>query len=144
MVEWKLIEEVLKVSQSKEWNEAKHEWVLVDISKVTTPQRCLCTHYPITELIILENRFNKNRIIVGNCCVNLFFGESRYNKVFEALREDRINKEMINISFNLGWINSWEEQFLRSVVGKRRSRLTIRQEEILNDVKGKILQRFKR
>jgi hypothetical protein len=54
----KLMKEILELSESSEWNKAKEEWKLKNIYFSENKQSCLCGHYPIKEICIIENKLN--------------------------------------------------------------------------------------
>ena len=58
MSEYKLTEEIIKLSQSKLWDVAKSEWTLYEIYEADKPERCLCGHFPIIEICNLKNKLN--------------------------------------------------------------------------------------
>ena len=58
MSEYKLTNEIIGLSQSKVWDTAKLEWSLSQIYEADEPERCLCGHFPIIEICILQNKFN--------------------------------------------------------------------------------------
>ena len=67
MSEYKLTEEILNRSNSKEWNEAKLEWKLDFVHKADEPEACLCGHFPIIEVCVLKNKLSSDFVNVGNC-----------------------------------------------------------------------------
>jgi hypothetical protein len=112
--EYILIKNVLKLSKSKDWKIAKKEWTPIKVfyEKNNT---CLCSHYPITENIILKNINNSNEIIVGNCCINKFFEIKTFNKFFKALHKNKINQIIIDIAYKKNIINNWEKEFMTDI-----------------------------
>ena len=54
--EYKLTSELLKLSYSKYWADAKKEWGIQRIYYLDDePQACLCGHYPIKEVCVIKN-----------------------------------------------------------------------------------------
>ena len=104
MSEFKLIEEIIKLSSSNIWDTAKLEWKLDEIYEADEPRRCLCGHFPIIEICIIKNKANNNSAIVGNCCVKKFIGLPS-DKIFQAIKRVRkdsersLNVEAIEYSF---------------------------------------------
>lgn len=102
--EFKLIEEIIKLSSSNIWDTAKLEWKLDEIYEADEPRRCLCGHFPIIEICIIKNKANNNSAIVGNCCVKKFIGLPS-DKIFQAIKRVRkdsersLNVEAIEYSF---------------------------------------------
>lgn len=141
MSEFKLIKNIIEISVTKTWEEAKKEWDLYDINKSDIPSTCLCGKYPIIELCYLENRLNKNRTIVGNCCVNKFLGQTNQNKMFKALSKNKINKDIIELAHKRYLIVETEKKFLLDNWRKRNLNDNDRRWfDILND---RILKRYK-
>jgi hypothetical protein len=145
MAEYILSQEILKLSNSKTWEEAKKEWTLIGIYKAEKPQTCLCSHYPIIELCLIKNKFNSNETIVGNCCVNKFM-EIKSNKLFSCAKRveknvfKSFNIELINIVFREGIINQWEKDFYTNVW--RKNILSQKQMEIKIGINKKILSKY--
>jgi len=142
---YKLFKRVIELSESKEWDEAKKEWEQIDITQADKEEdygSCICGKYPIKEMIQLFNSKNKKEIIVGNCCINKFFGNPEYNKIFAAIKKGKVNKSMIKDSFEKGVVNGWEEGFMNDNWKKRK--LTLRQEIVFNEISSKILGHYKK
>ena len=136
--EYKLIEELLKFSKSKIWDEAKKEWKL-DKVYFDSNGSCLCGHFPIKELCIIENSKTKIKKIVGNCCVKKFNTES--NLVFQGLKrivsvENSINIDALYYVFKKGIINLWEHDFYRNIMFKRK--FSAKQQQVKERINRKI------
>ena len=140
-MEWMLIKEILELSENKIWNEAKKEWRLKDINKSKEPSTCLCGHYPILELCLMQNNKNNKETIVGNCCVNKFLDESKQNKMFTAIAKGKVNKSLILLSYEKGIINDSERDFLLNVWRKRI--LSEKQQSWFNKLNIKIIEVYK-
>ena len=141
--EYKLFKRVIKLSKAKEWEEAKKEWEEIRITEIDKEEdygECLCGHHPIKEIIQLFNNITHNEIIVGNCCINKFFGIKDYNKIFSAIKKGRVNKVMIEDSFKKGIITGWEKDFMLNVF--RKKRLSLKQSKIFEKIKPKILNLY--
>ncbi len=124
MSEYRLASEIIDRSVAKNWDEAKLEWTLHSIYEADEPETCLCSHYPIIELCILQNTKNGNSATVGNCCVKRFIGLPS-DKIFQAVKRIRkdtskaLNAEAIQHAFDRGWINEWEKGFYFQIMRKR-------------------------
>jgi len=119
---YKLIKRVMSLSHATNWDDAKKEWKIIEITEVDKDEdygSCLCGKYPIKEMIQMFNGITRSEIIVGNCCVNKFFDIDKYNKVFNALKKNKVNSLMIDESYAKNIINSWEKNFMMSVWRKR-------------------------
>ncbi|TBT59496.1 hypothetical protein D5E76_07095 [Vibrio parahaemolyticus] len=125
MSEYKLTEEIIKLSQSQLWDVAKSEWTLYEIYEADEPERCLCGHFPIIEICTLKNKLNSNYATVGNCCVKKFIGLPS-DKIFQAIKrvrkddEKSLNAEAISHAYDKGWVNDWEKSFYLDVMRKRK------------------------
>ena len=109
MSEYRLTEEIIKLSMANQWDLAKLEWGLESVYKEDTPDTCLCGHRPILEICIIHNNHNHNRAIVGNCCVKKFIGLPS-DKIFQAVKriqkdeQKSLNIEAIQHAYDKGWI----------------------------------------
>ncbi|MEH6354236.1 hypothetical protein [Pseudomonas sp. 3JA] len=125
MSEYTLTEEILALSQSASWDEAKLEWTLHNIYEADEFETCLCGHYPIKEICVLQNKKNLNMATVGNCCVKKFIGLPS-DLIFQAVKRVRkdesksLNLEAINHAYTRGWINEWEYKFSINTMSKRK------------------------
>ena len=104
---YKLTEEILKRSQAKVWDIAKLEWKLNEIYEAEEPETCLCGHFPIIEICILQNKLNTQFATVGNCCVKKFIGLPS-DLIFQAVKRVRkdnqksLNAEAIQHAYEKG------------------------------------------
>ena len=147
MSEYKLTEEIIKLSQSQLWDVAKSEWTLYEIYEADEPERCLCGHFPIIEICTLKNKLNSNYATVGNCCVKKFIGLPS-DKIFQAIKrvrkddEKSLNAEAITHAYDKGWINDWEKGFYLDVMRKRK--LTPNQLNKKVQINNKLANKMKR
>ena len=84
-MEYKLIKEIISLSQSQYWDDAKLEWNFEYVYQSDEHQTCLCGHYPIRNICVLGNKLNNVQTEVGNCCVNKFLGIDDGNKIFISI-----------------------------------------------------------
>ena len=121
---YKLAEEIIGRSTANNWDAARLEWVLYELYEAEEPDTCLCGHFPIIEICILQNKTNGNYATVGNCCVKKFI-ELSSDKIFQAVKRVRkdnersLNAEAIQHSYDKGWINDWEWDFYLDTMRKR-------------------------
>jgi hypothetical protein len=147
MSEYNLTQEIVNLSQSKIWDVAKLEWGLYEICEAEEPEECLCGHYPIIEICILQNKLNGKFASVGNCCVKKFIGLPS-DLIFQAIKrvrkdnEKSLNSEAINYAFNKGWISAWEFDF--SIDTMRKRSLSEKQLQIRVKINEKILSYMKK
>lgn len=143
MSEYKLIEQIIKLSDSKNWEDAKQEWSLATVYEADEPETCLCGHHPIIELCILVNSYNRQHATVGNCCVKKFLG-IRSDKLFESIKKIKkeprksVNEDMLIYAYRKGWITDWERNFYDDILRKRV--LSYKQEGIKYKINDKIVK----
>lgn len=135
MSEFKLTTEIISLSESDFWDAAKLEWSLSEVYEAEEPETCLCGHFPIIELCVIQNFKNGHNATVGNHCVKKFLGlESE--KIFQAIKrvrkdsEKSLNAEAIEYGYSRGWINDWEYKFSLDTMRKRKLSEKQRQKRI--------------
>ena len=147
MSEYKLTQEIIALSVSRNWDVAKLEWKLHEIYEANEPKTCLCGHFPIIEICVLSNTKNFNQAVVGNCCVKKFIGLPS-DKIFQAIKrvrkdnEKSLNAEAIDHAYEKGWINDWEKGFYLDIMRKRK--LTVSQLAKKVQINEKLANNMKR
>lgn len=115
---------ILRLSEANTWDEAKHEWSLLDVTWAEKPQTCICTHHPILELCELVNKCNGATTTVGNVCVHKFIGLPS-NEIFVGFRRIRddilksMNVAAIEHAFARKWMTGFERRLYLSFRLKR-------------------------
>lgn len=144
---FQLFKEIVKLSIEKiNFDIARKEWFKIFIYN-EQDNTCLCGHHPITECIIIQNIFNNNRTIIGNCCIELIL-DTKFTFIFNDLKKitKNINKSLsekgINFYFSENLINKWEYDFCLDTRLKRE--LSFKQLEIRKRINNKILNKYKR
>lgn len=127
-----LMEQLLKLSSSPLWAEAKREWQLECVFLLDShdePRRCTCGHYPIRELCVLKNRETEHRATVGNTCVKQFLGMEDADDIVNSLRRVRDHPDKSSLSptaaiyaHDRGWLDDWQLDFCLTIAGKRKLR----------------------
>lgn len=144
MSQFQLTTELLKLSRSQNWDEAKLEWELVDIERVEDPETCLCGHYPILEICTIKNRKTNKNADVGNCCVKKFIDKS--DKIFRSVAKVRkdseksVNAETLDFALNKNWISPKDYGFYMNILRKRG--LTEKQLSWKKSINQKIMSRI--
>jgi hypothetical protein len=147
MAQFQLTTEIVKLSDAATWDAAKTEWALLEVYEAEEPETCLCGHFPIIELCILQNNINKNHATVGNCCVKKFIGLPS-DKIFQAVKRIRkdlgksLNAEAIDHAFQRDWLSEWERNFYFDIMRKRS--LTDKQKMKKLQINELVLTRIKR
>ena len=120
-----LTDEIIKLSESHEWSEAKTEWRLKEVHINQLPAVCLCGHAPIYNICTLVNILNETDVEVGNCCVQKFMGIAS-NNIFNGIKrimldpKNALNAAGIDYVVNRGWLNEYEHGFLVNTKNKRK------------------------
>lgn len=77
---------LIEASDSETFEDSRLEWSVSGV-RLHNPGHCICTH-PIVENCILDHKDDPTRqIIVGNCCVRMFFPEAERLKMEEMYKE---------------------------------------------------------
>lgn len=92
----KLVREIVQRSNSDEWRDAKREWLFTDFTWNDSGETCLCGHYPIKEVCVIEHSLTGEVVHVGNRCIKKFLNVS-FDSVFQSLK--RVMKD-IDKTFN--------------------------------------------
>jgi hypothetical protein len=132
---FKVIEKILGLSKSNEWEHAKKEWSLKHIYIAETSSTCLCGHHPIFEL-------NGEEAIVGNCCVKKMTTLPS-GKIFQAIKRIKketgksLNEEAIKYVYTSGFVSEWEYEFYLDTF--RKKKLSIKQRAIRKTINKNVL-----
>jgi hypothetical protein len=141
-MKYRLFSEIIKLSEAKDWEDARKEWYLQEIFMDDEPQSCLCGHSPIIEICVIKNSKNAKTTIVGNCCITKFFGLPS-NKLFSSIKKIRANitksvsDKMILFAHEKKVINDWERGFYLDIIRKRN--LSAKQMEIKKVINQKLI-----
>ena len=139
--------EIIKRSVQKEWYQARQEWTLFYIWDNDSGQVCLCTHNPIHEICVIQNKFTGQKIEVGNCCVNNFLGLpsegmfASYRRVRSNLSKS-INNSLLYLLKEQRIITDWEYRFYQDTWRKRK--MSFRQAEKRREINSKVLRALQR
>jgi hypothetical protein len=142
MSEYKLTKELLRLSQSANWDEAKLEWELVDIEKVKDAEECLCGHYPINEVCLIHNKKTKANARVGNHCVKKF--NNKPDKIFQAVKKIKkdnlksVNAETLEFALERRKITQEDYDFYLNILRKRN--LSEKQQKWKQDINTRLQQ----
>lgn len=142
-MQFKLTEEILKLSNSEIWESAKEEWSFEYAYYSQKQQTCLCGHSPIRNICVIKNRENRNVTEVGNCCINKFLGIEDGNKIFisiKRLKEDltkSMSSEVLDYLNSKKILSSFEYDFYTDIIRKRT--LTHKQVEVKKRINKKLL-----
>ena len=123
---YKLTNEIIKLSDSDYWNDAKLEWEFEYAYYSEELETCLCGHYPIKNVCVIKNKENNKQTEVGNCCVNKFLDIDDGNKIFISIKrlKDDLSKsmspEVLEFMNNKKIISDFEYKFYQDTIRKRK------------------------
>lgn len=138
---------ILPLSKATDWEVAKKEWKLIEVSEADEPETCPCGHYPIIELCTISNGITGKTIDVGNVCVRRFLG-FRSDLIFKSLKRIRANMDKsigadaTAFFFEKGVINEWEYDFQQNTM--RRRNLSEKQRLTRRRINEKVLASIRR
>ncbi len=154
----KLKDSVLKVSNSKDWDEAKMEWKCIYV-KTNEDGVCACGH-ALNNLYYIQNKITSSTLIVGSTCVNKFKDKEmdaivkRTNdkikravkdaKYYQELMDSQLDnnipislpKNEIESGFTSGALNDFEYNFYMNIWSFRN--LSEKQSVIKNKINSKL------
>ena len=141
---WRLKEEIVKRSISKDWDVARLEWVIQSTRVSKIANTCLCTKYPIYEISDLLNIYNNVVVRVGNCCVKKFIDDASsfiagLKRIFGDLSASA-GRIVIDRALKEGVISNKNYLFYSDTLRKRK--LSLYQLEYRRDLNRRILRRF--
>jgi len=122
--QYKLFKELISLSVSANWNEAKDEWFLDHIYDAEEAKTCICGHYPILQICVIKNRINSIMTFTGNCCIKHITGDFT-KKMFVSLKkvEADIDKSLsidfVILCYKAGYIDNYELEFYKKLHKKR-------------------------
>jgi predicted RNA-binding protein with RPS1 domain len=131
----------LKLSQSKNWNQAKLEW---KFESAYIADDCLCGHFPIVEICTIYNVETKKRADIGNHCVKQFLNIEEQESIFVSLRKilkdntKSVNPQTIKYVFVKQWINLQDYNYYLDIWKKRI--LSERQAKWKLDINNRIIK----
>lgn len=136
--------EIVARSRSKIWDIAKTEWSVVSMENVEEPETCLCGHFPITEVLILQNKYSKECVRIGNVCVNKFIVKNNNFNGYKRICKDTsksVNYELLEFAYKNNWISQRDFDFYKAIMSKRT--LTVKQMSWKKDINASIISKVK-
>lgn len=125
-MEYKLKEEILKLSTSQDFEIAKLEWTFTNAFQSDGYETCLCGHYPIRNICVIKNATNNAVTEVGNCCINKFLGLRLGNLIFSSINKLKknntksMNENSLIYILQKNVINQYEYGFYNNIMRKRK------------------------
>ena len=119
-----MIEHIVPLSNSEDFNLARTEWKLYKIELHDHWYKCPCNH-PIKELCHIRNRLNGNETYVGNICINKFMDINTNNIIngIKRISQDiyaNVNKDLIEYLRDNKHLSPNEYRFLLQTKRKRK------------------------
>lgn len=113
---YKLIEKVINLSNSKEWNSAVLEWFIYDYSEDEEAcTSCVCGKEGLRYLFTIKNRINGNILYpIGSSCIKKFHYEELYTEASLIEKEFALYHAVENDDF----IELKGGLFSRKLIGK--------------------------
>lgn len=140
---YKLIEEIIDLSEANIWDFAKLEWEFTSAYYSDEEQRCLCGHYPIRNICVITNKINSALTEVGNCCINKFLGIDDGNKIFTSIKrikekpKSSMSTEVLEYLYSKNTISDFDYKFYKSIF--RRTSMSLKQWDIKEKINQKLL-----
>lgn len=140
---YKLIEEIIDLSEANIWDFAKLEWGFTSAYYSDEEQRCLCGHYPIRNICVITNKINSALTEVGNCCINKFLGIDDGNKIFTSIKrikekpKSSMSTEVLEYLYSKNTISDFDYKFYKSIF--RRTSMSLKQWDIKEKINQKLL-----
>ncbi|NOR44432.1 MAG: hypothetical protein GQ534_02510 [Candidatus Delongbacteria bacterium] len=143
-------EEILKSriidnSTSSDWETAKKEWTIFEISISEKPQKCLCGHYPIKKVCEIVNKKTGTVVKVGRCCLAKFLDirNDHFQKVMRKLEDDintTLSEKIVSLSKKTKAITTWDVLFYKNI--RRKKKINDLQQKMKIEINTKILNYF--
>lgn len=137
-----LTNKILELSHSKIWSEAAKEWDCVDVYEVSTPESCLCGHFPIIEVCEIKNKITGATENVGNCCVKKFLG-LRPDMIVKSIKKIKaditasVNPQTLDYALKQRCISRADYDFYMNIWRKRE--LSSAREKWKKDINNRII-----
>lgn len=135
---------LLEKSVSTNWNVAKTEWELTDVTYNGLGQYCPCGQH-IKNVCRITNSETKEIVEIGNNCV-LKFADIRTGYTFDSIKRlikdpanSKPNNDLIETAFKCDYIYQSEYNFLMSIKNKRK--LSYKQQAWLTKINHRILNK---
>ena len=144
---FRLFKEIIDRSRADSWEEAKLEWDLDRVQEASDEDvvlgtyKCLCGHGPLKELCYIINRNTIVEVLVGNCCITKFMGQIESNKIFQAIKNRKINRFTLDHVNKKGKIRTYEYNFAKTHIRKRK--LTPSRRIVFDQINVKVLNAVK-
>lgn len=122
----RLIAELLKRSESKDWATARAEWEYFSSEVLEGYETCLCGQYPIRELCWMRNRSTNEVAAIGNVCV-LYFVDRDLAGLFSSIKrvteekDKKLDWRLVESAWRAGVITRFDLEWYSETFSKRRS-----------------------
>ena len=145
---WLLIDRLMPDSKAQNWEEAKTEWKILYTYDAEEDSTCLCGHYPIKEIYVIENTQTRIQHEIGNVCINhLFEAEAKIAAGLKKIRKEpdkSTTPELVYRAYTDGVINAWEYNFYRDTQRKQLRGMSPKQRQTRYNINQKIYSGYLR
>lgn len=142
MKKFKILQQnMIDLSVSHEWLQAKKEWKFYHIYFGTGKETCLCTSSPIKEICVFKNMKNGNLCEIGSQCVKQFLDHDM-SHLFQSVKRMRNDSTMRAMSLkeaHSSHIISYREYKLYEVLRAKRGELSNSEKRSLKWINAKAL-----
>lgn len=135
---------LLQYSNNSEWEQARLEWKLTDVTYNDATQHCPCCQ-TIKNVCHITNQVTQEVAEIGNNCVLEFVGINT-GRTFDSLKRlikdpsnSKPNADLIETAFKCNYIYKTEYNFLMSIKNKRK--LSYKQQAWLTKINHRILNK---
>jgi hypothetical protein len=84
-----LVSAVIRLSESKTWDEAKNEWEFRNYYYTDKYKACRCSPKGMNNITIMINKINGNQLAICNSCAEFYFGFTLGSKIESSARRTK-------------------------------------------------------
>ena len=136
---------IIACSTSTDWESAKKEWEIFEITISAKPEKCLCGHFPIKKVCEIVNKKTGTVVKVGRCCLTKFLNikTDHFQKAMNRLKENiniTLTEKIVSLSKKARAITTWDVLFYKNI--RRKKKLDNLQLNMKIEINSKILNFF--
>lgn len=128
-------------SEAKNFEDAILEWFVKEVIISSDNKSCCCGQSPIKDIVVLINTKNQKELVFGKVCANLLLRTTVFNKIFDSLMENRVNRNIIKYAYHSHIISLWEFDFIMAMHNSRK--MLLHHEKQRSEIVNKILKVMK-
>jgi len=123
-----LQENILELSNSSLWEEAKNEWSVLMQFYSSKARNCPCGQTNVKRCCYLLNDTTGHTLIIGHNCAEHFIAQEEI---------ERCNKDLVTECNNGKILTEWEFNFMNSIISQKMS-LTVKQQPYYKKIMSKM------